>query len=120
MLSQAFVPTIDFDRAIADPTTHDDIRADHQRVLDLGGWGVPTLVFDDAQGTDAFFGPVITDIPTGDDAVALWELVLGWRRFPHLFELQRPKTPAHLDHITAEFRPYFEARDWHTVQNPTP
>ena len=33
------------DEALADPTTHDAVRADHERVIGLGGWGVPTLVF---------------------------------------------------------------------------
>ncbi len=37
-------------QAIDDPTTHDDVRADHDRVTGLGGWGVPTLVF--ARGPD--------------------------------------------------------------------
>ncbi len=32
-------------QAIDDPSTHDDVRADHDRVTGLGGWGVPTLVF---------------------------------------------------------------------------
>src|SRR5258708_39219681 len=31
--------------AIGDPATSDDVRADHERVTSLGGWGVPTLVF---------------------------------------------------------------------------
>ncbi|HEU5150192.1 MAG TPA: DsbA family protein [Iamia sp.] len=105
------------DEAIADDTTHDEIRAEHQAVLDTGGWGVPTLVFDDGQ---ALFGPVVVDPPTGDAAVRLWDLVLGWRQFPHLYELQRPKRPADIALIAETFRPYLEARDWVTIQNETP
>jgi 2-hydroxychromene-2-carboxylate isomerase len=105
------------DEALADPTTHDEIRAEHQAVLDVGGWGVPTLVFEDGQ---AFFGPVVVDPPTGDDALRLWDLVLGWRDFPHLYELQRPKRPADLALIAETFRPYLEARDWVTIQRETP
>ena len=33
------------DAAIADPTTHDDVTADHDRVVAAGGFGVPTLFF---------------------------------------------------------------------------
>lgn len=33
------------DAALDDPTTHDDVRADHQRVVAAGGYGVPTLFF---------------------------------------------------------------------------
>lgn len=105
------------DEAIADDTTHDEVRAEHQTVLDAGGWGVPTLVFDDGQ---ALFGPVVVDPPTGDAALRLWDLVLGWREFPHLYELQRPKRPSDVALIAETFRPYLEARDWVTIQNETP
>ena len=105
------------DRAIADPTTSDEVRADHDAVLAGGGWGVPHLAFDDG---DRLFGPVLVDPPRGAAAVRLWELVCGWREFPHLYELQRPKQPADLALIGERFRPYLEARDWNTVQKETP
>jgi 2-hydroxychromene-2-carboxylate isomerase len=109
--------------AIGDPSTTDEVRAEHERVLALGGWGVPTLVFDDpsaADGAHALFGPVVIDPPTGDAAVRLWELVCGWLEFPHLYELQRPKRPADIGAIAEAFRPYLEARDWITIQKETP
>ena len=105
------------DQAIGDDATHDEVRADHDRVLEFGGWGVPVLVFDD---DTALFGPVVMDPPTGDAAVRLWDLVCGWREFPHLYEIQRPKTAADLSLIAETFRPYLEARDWKTIQNKTP
>ena len=104
------------DQALSDPTTHDEVRADHQRVIDLGGWGVPTLVF---AGEQKFFGPVLIDPPTGEAADRLWQLVVGWLEFPHLFELQRPKSDADMAAIGETFRPYLEARDWETRANPT-
>jgi len=100
------------DAAIADPTTHDEVRAEHQRVIDAGGYGVPTLVFPDGQ---ALFGPVLLDPPTGDAAVRLWNAVRAWREFPQLFELQRPKTSDHQRAIMATFRPYLDARDWVSI-----
>jgi 2-hydroxychromene-2-carboxylate isomerase len=105
------------DEAIADPTTHDEVKAEHDAVLAVGGWGVPTLIFDEG---NAFFGPVVVDPPTGDAAVRLWDLVCGWREFPHLYELQRPKRPEDLGLIAETFRPYLEARDWISLANPTP
>ncbi len=105
------------DAAMADPTTHDDVRAEHEKVIAAGGFGVPTIFFDD---DDCIFGPVVMDPPTGDDALALWDLVLMWRRFPHLYEIQRPKGQRDIELITETFRPYLEARDWETIQNPTP
>jgi len=106
--------------AIEDPTTHDEVRADHERVTSLGGWGVPTLVFGGASEARALFGPVLIDPPTSDAAIRLWRLVTGWLEFPALFEVQRPKSPADLHAIAETFRPYLEARDWITVQKETP
>ena len=110
------------DEALADPTTHDDVRADHERVIGLGGWGVPTLVFPGADDDESLklFGPVLIEPPTGEAADLLWALVLGWLEFPQLYELQRPKTPNDLAAIGEVFRPYLEARDWNAVANPTP
>ena len=102
--------------AIDDPTTGDEVKADHDRVLELGGWGVPVLVF----GEQALFGPVVIDPPMGDAAVRLWELVTGWLEFPHVYELQRPKRHDDIVAIANAFRPYLEARDWVTIQNETP
>jgi 2-hydroxychromene-2-carboxylate isomerase len=105
------------DAALADETTHDDVRADHHRVLDAGGFGVPTLFFPDGQ---CLFGPVLVDPPTGDDAVTLWDHVCGWLRFPTLYEIQRPKSPTDLGLIAERFAPYLAAREWRTIQNATP
>ena len=105
------------DAAIADDTTHDDVRADHDAVVQRGGFGVPTLVFDD--GT-ALFGPVITPAPSGGDAMRLWDLTVGCAAFPHLYELRRPKTPADQAHIEAQFATYFDARGWRTISHPAP
>jgi 2-hydroxychromene-2-carboxylate isomerase len=104
-------------QAIADPTTGDEVLAEHQRVLGLGGFGVPTLIFDDGQ---ALFGPVLIDPPAGEAAVRLWELTCGWLAFPRVYEIQRPKARADIDAIATTFAPYLEARDWVSVQNPTP
>jgi len=34
--------------------------------------------------------------------------------------VQRPKSAADIDAIATAFSPYLEARDWFSVQNPTP
>ncbi|HBM56569.1 MAG TPA: hypothetical protein DD388_08055, partial [Acidimicrobiaceae bacterium] len=105
------------DEALADPTTHDAVRADHERVIGLGGWGVPTLVFPGADDDESLklFGPVLIDPPTGEAADRLWALVVSWLEFPQLYELQRPKMPSDLAAIGKVFQPYIEARDWNAV-----
>lgn len=103
--------------AIDDPTTGDEVLAEHERVVAKGGFGVPTMFFADDQ---ALFGPVLVDPPEGEAAVRLWDLTVGWLEFPHVYEVQRPKGPADIDAIATAFSPYLEARDWFSVQNPTP
>jgi 2-hydroxychromene-2-carboxylate isomerase len=103
--------------AIDDPTTGDEVHAEHDAVVALGGFGVPTLVFPDGQ---ALFGPVLIDPPRGDAAIRLWEHVTGWLEFPHLYELQRPKQSGDIDAISTAFSPYLDARDWVSIQNATP
>ena len=99
------------DEAIADPTTHDEVRAEHDAVIAAGGYGVPTLRF----GDQWLFGPVVLDPPTGEAALRLWSAVTAWLEFPHLYELQRPKTAADAHYIAETFRPYLEARDWVSI-----
>ncbi|MGC9962827.1 MAG: DsbA family protein [Acidimicrobiales bacterium] len=103
--------------AIDDPSTNDEVLADHERVTAVGAFGVPTLFFEDGQ---ALFGPVLIDPPAGDAALRLWESVLAWLEFPHVYELKRPKQRRDLEAIATTFRPYLEARDWETVQKEAP
>jgi 2-hydroxychromene-2-carboxylate isomerase len=118
VLVAAGFPGDTIEQAIEDPTTHDEVKADHdEAVLVSGGFGVPTLVFPSG---DAVFGPVVVPAPTGEEAERLWDHVVGWQQFPTLFELKRPKTAAHLTDIATRFEPYLRARTWKTIQNPAP
>ncbi len=106
------------DEALADPTTADEVRADHDFLVgEKAAWGVPTLVFPDGQ---ALFGPVIAPAVIGPDAIALWDLMVGWTQFPQLYEIQRPKQPEDLHQIASTFAPYLNARSWTSVAHPTP
>jgi hypothetical protein len=100
-----------FDAALADPTTHDEVRADHQRVLNAGGYGVPTLFLDG----QCLFGPVLVDPPTGAAALRLWDVVTGMAELPHVYELQRPKSAADAELIGRTLRPYLDGRDWVSI-----
>jgi 2-hydroxychromene-2-carboxylate isomerase len=103
-------------QALEDQSTHDEVQADHDRVLSLGGWGVPTLVF----GEQALFGPVLIKPPAGQAAIRLWQLMTGWLEFGHLYEVRRPKQQADFADIASTFKPYLEARDWITIQKDAP
>ena len=99
------------DESIADTTTNDEVLADHQRVVDAAGYGVPTLFF----GEHCLFGPVLVDPPDGAAALRLWDAVTAWVEFPDLFELQQPKTREMEQRITRVFEPYLNARDWVSI-----
>ena len=115
LLGELGLDPVVVEAAMADRSTHDDVKADHDAVVAHGGFGVPTLVFDDGSH---LYGPVITPAPLGDDAVALWDLVRATARFPHLYELKRPKSQADLEHIAQQFSPYLNARDWESRERP--
>lgn len=100
------------DEAVTDPTTDDEVLSDHRRVVDAGGYGVPTLFFPDGQ---CLYGPVLVDPPLGEAALRLWDAVISWTEFPHLYELQRPKNRSDVRLIVETFRPYIEARDWVSI-----
>ena len=102
-------------QAIDDPTTTDEVLADHRAVTSQGGFGVPTLVFED--GT-SLFGPVLTPAVYGEDALELWDIVWRMRRFTHVYELKRPKSDADMAHIAQQFQPYLTARDWESRERP--
>ena len=105
-----------WDSTLADDTTHDDIRADHEYATSaLGGFGVPILVAPQAR---AVFGPVVVPAPMGDAALELWNLVVAYGRFPGLYEIKTPKTDDDMRRIGAAFTPYLANREWQTIQHP--
>ena len=99
------------DESLLDESTHEEIKDDHQRVIDAGGYGVPTLFF----GDHPLYGPVLIDPPEGERAMRLWDTVVSWLEFPDLYEMQKLKSLQDQGRIAETFRPYLEARDWVSI-----
>ena len=66
------------------------LRASHAEGISKVGQdvGTPIVAFN---GT-AFFGPVITRIPRGEEAGKLWDATVTLAGFPYFFEIKRSRT----------------------------
>jgi 2-hydroxychromene-2-carboxylate isomerase len=76
--------------ALDDTSWDAELRAETDHALSLTGKdvGTPIIHFQPPAGT-AFFGPVISRLPSDDDVVRLWDHVVGLAAFPGFAELKR-------------------------------
>ncbi len=88
-LTEAGLP-VELAGALEDTSYDAGLQASTDAALALTGKdvGTPILHFQPPQGV-AFFGPVISRLPSDDEAVALWDHVVGLAAFPGFAELKR-------------------------------
>jgi hypothetical protein len=89
LLAQAGLPA-ELADALDDTSWDAEIQAETDHALSLTGRdvGTPIIQFQPPDGV-AFFGPVISRPPGDEDAVRLWDHVVGLAAFPGFAELKR-------------------------------
>ncbi len=76
--------------AMDDSSLDDAVAKSHHLGMDQVGddVGTPTIAFEGA----AFFGPVLSKIPRGEEAGRLWDGCVAVASFPYFYELKRSRT----------------------------
>ena len=79
-------------QAMADDATWAAVESEHHALVSqTRSFGVPSIVLDGGDGP-AIFGPVISHVPSEDDAVELWKHVSWLTRYENFSELKRDRT----------------------------
>ena len=76
--------------ALDEPAWDEVVRRETEEALERTGRdvGTPIIAYDPPAGP-AFFGPVISRVPSDEDALRLWDAVLELTSFPGFAELKR-------------------------------
>jgi hypothetical protein len=114
LLRDAGLPT-DLADALDDTGLDHEIRAETDEALTLTGRdvGTPILHFQPPDGT-AFFGPVISRLPSPDDAAALWDHVIALAAFPGFAEIKRSlREQPQLASFGVDAESVGKEEDWH-------
>jgi 2-hydroxychromene-2-carboxylate isomerase len=89
-LTTAGLPVSLLAESRSDKSYEEKLISEHETAANvLGAFGVPTIRFPDSD--IAFFGPVIDPVPTGAEAVELWDHFKWSLTKPYLYEVKRER-----------------------------
>jgi 2-hydroxychromene-2-carboxylate isomerase len=107
--------SLEFLDALHDTSWDEEIRQETKQARALTGKdvGTPILHVDPPHGV-AFFGPVISREPAAEDAVELWDHVLGLARYAGFAELKRSlRERPQLEVFGLDANTVGKVEDWH-------
>lgn len=114
VLEQIGLPTA-LAGALDEESYDQQVRKETEEALGLTGKdvGTPIIHFDPPTGV-AFFGPVISRLPSEERALELWDHVVGLARFPGFAELKRSlRERPQLRALGVETGEVGRQEDWH-------
>jgi hypothetical protein len=114
ILAEAGLP-LELAEALDEESWDLEIREETDLALSLTGKdvGTPIIHFEPPTGV-AFFGPVISRLPTEDSATQLWDHVVGLAGFPGFAELKRSlREQPQLAALGVDADTVGEQQDWH-------
>lgn len=81
-------------KATGSEAAREQVSIEHRELCErTRSFGVPTIVLDDGDGP-AIFGPVVSEVPSDEDAVELWRHVSWLVRYENFAELKRDRIAA--------------------------
>ncbi|NUS72795.1 MAG: hypothetical protein HOQ05_05245 [Corynebacteriales bacterium] len=78
--------------AIDDPSYDAKVAATHEHAYELAGPDVGAPIIELLPGRHAIFGPVLAEIPRGEDAVKIFDATVTLTQIPAFKELKRGRT----------------------------
>jgi 2-hydroxychromene-2-carboxylate isomerase len=88
-LEQVGLPAEMLEESREDDTLDAKLEEDYARAVNMGAFGVPTLILDN--GSSPYYGPLIEVVPRGEEAGKLWDCVSGLMQMPYFCELKRSR-----------------------------
>lgn len=104
-----------FADALDDPSRDAELDAETELALERTGRdvGTPIITFNGGDGTAlSFFGPVMSRVPSADEAVPLWNAVTTLASFPGFAEMKRSLREVPQLRITGAIGDEPEFEDW--------
>lgn len=86
-VEQAGLPLSLLEETRANPQLDAELEETYVRAERQGAFGVPTLFI--GENGRPYYGPVLEQVPRGEEAGEVWEHIAALARLPYFFELKR-------------------------------